>query len=191
MSIMIVGLLLFLGAHSVRVYAEPWRKAQIERYGLTAWKLAFSLVSLAGLVIAIYGYGLARTEGTWLWAAPGWTAHVTALIMMPAFVLLVAAYAPANHIRNAVRHPMLLGVTLWALAHLATNGRLGAIIFLAAFLAWALIAYGAALRRDQAQEHTFPEPRLAGDGVAIGGGLAGYAIFALFLHMPLIGVPAY
>ncbi len=191
MIVMLLGLLLFLGAHSVRIVAEDWRNAQIARHGEIPWKIGHAVVSLIGLAVAIYGYGLTRIEGSWIWIPPEWTAHAMALVMIPAFIFLVAAYSPANRLRNAVGHPMLVAVALWALAHLMANGRLGDIILFAAFGLWAVIAYRAARQRDAAQGRVFPEPTRTGDAVAIGGGLIGYVVFALFLHVPITGVPAH
>ncbi len=191
MPVMLLGLVLFLASHLMRALAGGWREQQIARHGEAAWKIACSVLALAGLVLAIYGYGLARAEGTLLWAPPGWTQYVLSLVMIPAFLLLFAAYAPANRLRNAVGHPLLLAVGVWALAHLAANGRLADVLFFGAFLAWVAIAYPAARGRDRAAERPLPEPRRAGEAVTIGGGLAGYIVFALFLHMPITGVPAY
>ncbi len=191
MAEMILGLALFIGSHSVRVVAEPWRQQQIARLGEPVWKGGISVLALGGLVLAVYGYGLARADGTWLWVPPEWTAHAMALIMIPAFILLVAAFAPANRLRRSVGHPLVLAVGLWALAHLMANGRLEDLILFGAFLAWALVVFVAARRRDREAGRTFPEPRRAGDAVAVGGGLVAYIVFAVFLHVPITGVPAY
>ena len=191
MTVMLLGLLLFLASHLMRALAGGWRERQISRHGETAWKAACSVLALVGLVLAIYGYGLTRADATLLWAPPAWTQHLLALAMIPAFLLLFAAYAPANRLRNAVGHPLLLAVGVWALAHLTANARLGDILFFGAFLAWVAIAYPAARRRDQAAGRALPEPRPAGEAVTVAGGLAGYLVFALFLHVPITGVPAY
>ncbi|MCG5528152.1 MULTISPECIES: NnrU family protein [Halorhodospira] len=191
MLILLLGLILFLGTHSIRVVADDWRANQIAAYGEIPWKAAYSVLSLLGLVIAIYGYGLTRVDAIWVWTPPTWTAHLMALVMIPAFILLFAAYGPANRIRNAIGHPMLLAVALWALAHLMANGRLGDLVFFGAFLAWAGVIFVSARERDRRQATTPAEPKRLGDAWAIVGGLIGYIVFALFLHVPITGVPAH
>jgi len=191
MLILLLGLILFLGTHSIRVVADDWRANQIAAYGEIPWKAAYSVLSLLGLVIAIYGYGLTRVDAIWVWTPPTWTAHLMALVMIPAFILLFAAYGPANRIRNAIGHPMLLAVALWALAHLMANGRLGDLVFFGAFLAWAGVTFVSARERDRRQATPPAEPKRLGDAWAIVGGLIGYIVFALFLHVPITGVPAH
>ncbi|ABM60850.1 NnrU family protein [Halorhodospira halophila] len=191
MLILLLGLILFLGTHSVRVVADDWRSNQIAAYGEIPWKTAYSALSLVGLIIAIYGYGLTRVDAVWVWMPPNWTAHLMALVMIPAFILLFSAYGPANRIRNAVGHPMLLAVALWALAHLMANGRLGDLVFFGAFLAWASVTFVAARERDRRQAASPTPAQRWGNAWAIGGGLIGYIVFALFLHIPITGVPAY
>ena len=125
MTLLILGLLLFLGTHSVRIFADGWRAARIRAMGLNAWKGVYALVSLFGFVLIVVGFGETRGMPE-LWTPPFWTRHVTALLVLPAFVLLVAAYVPGTHIKAAVGHPMVAGVKLWAFAHLLSNGRPGA-----------------------------------------------------------------
>ena len=150
MTILVIGLAIFLGAHSVRIFAEPWRQRQIARMGPGAWKGVFSLVSIAGFVLLVWGYGLARAVPVELWSPPAWTRHLSSLLNLAAFVLLAAAYVPRNRIRAAVGHPMVAGVKLWALAHLLSNGRLADVVLFGAFLAWAVLDYRAARARERA-----------------------------------------
>lgn len=191
MSVLIVGLLLFLGVHSVRIFAEDWRRAQIARFGENGWKMAYSLVSLIGLVVLIYGYGMTRMDPVFVWNPPIWTRHLAALLTIPAFILLAAAYVPGNRIRTALGHPMIIGVKVWAFAHLLANGRLGDIVLFGAFLLWAVLDFRAARQRDRAAPVTRPAGGLAGDAVTLAIGLIGWAVFALYLHTWLIGVPVF
>ena len=124
MSVLILGLVVFLGLHSLRVYAEDWRTATRARMGEGAYKGVYTLLSLLGLVLIVWGYSLARQQPVLLWLPPRWTRHLAALLTVPAFVLLVAAYVPGNAIKAALRHPMVLGVKVWAVAHLIANGTL-------------------------------------------------------------------
>src|SRR5438105_15400683 len=125
MAVLILGLILFLGAHSVRIVADDWRARQIARLGAGPWKGLYTLVSIGGFVAIVYGYGMTRAAPVDLWAPPFWTYHATIALTVPAFVLLAAAYVPRNHLKAWLGHPMLAGTKLWALAHLLSNGRLG------------------------------------------------------------------
>jgi uncharacterized membrane protein len=188
MTLLIAGLLLFLGAHSVRIVAEPWRAAQIARRGEERWKLVYSVVSIAGFALLVYGFGVARGTPVVLWAAPVWTRHLAALLLLPAFVLVVAAYVPRNRIKAAVGHPMIAGVKLWAFAHLLTNGRLADVVLFGAFLAWAIADFIASRRRDRAAGTRYPPGTMARDAITVIVGLVAYGLFAFVLHGPLIGV---
>ena len=188
MTLLIAGLLLFLGAHSVRIVAEPWRAAQIARRGEERWKLAYSVVSIAGFALLVYGFGVARGTPVVLWAAPVWTRHLAALLLLPAFVLVAAAYVPGNRIKAAVGHPMIAGVKLWAFAHLLANGRLAAVVLFGAFLAWAIADFIASRRRDRAAGTRHPSGTAVRDAITVIAGLVAYGLFAFVLHGPLIGV---
>jgi uncharacterized membrane protein len=188
MTLLVAGLVLFLGAHSVRIFADDWRTRTIARTGEGRWKAVYSLVSLAGFVLVVWGYGAAREAPVVLYATPLWTRHLAALLTLPAFVLLAAAKGPANRIRAAVGHPMVAGVKLWAFAHLLANGTLADVVLFGSFLAWAIADFVAARRRDRAAG-TAPAPGSIGATlVATAIGLAAWALFAFVLHGPLIGV---
>lgn len=190
MTVMILGLLIFLGVHSIRIVANDWRSAQIQRMGELPWKGLYSLASVIGLAIAIWGYGQTRLDPTFIWFPPMGMRHAVALFMVPAFILLVAAYVPGNHIRAKLGHPMLLAVKLWAFSHLLANGRLGDIVFFGAFLVWAVLAFRAARMRDR-RSPAAPAPTGAINTVAaVVIGLIAYYLFAVYLHVWLIGVPA-
>ncbi|APE31565.1 NnrU family protein [Halomonas aestuarii] len=186
MTVMILGLLIFLGVHSVRIVADDWRTAQVQRMGLMPWKAAYSVASLIGLVLVIWGYGQTRLDPVWVWQPPVGLRHAVALLMLPAFLLLVAAYVPRNHLKAKLGHPMILAVKLWALAHLLANGRLGDIVLFGAFLAWAVFDFRSARRRPRSAVAT---PGAAGTVATVVIGLAAYVVFAFYLHPVLIGVP--
>lgn len=186
MTVMILGLLIFLGMHSVRIFADEWRSAQVQRLGLLPWKAVYSIVSLIGLAMVIWGFGQARLDPVWIWHPPVALRHLVALLMIPAFILLVAAYVPGNHFKAWLGHPMILAVKIWAFAHLLANGQLSDIILFGAFLLWAVFDFRAARRR--------PGPAAVKPGwistvATLVIGLVAYALFAFYLHMPLIGVP--
>jgi uncharacterized membrane protein len=188
MAILILGLILFLGTHSIRIVADGWRTTQLARHGETAWKGVYALVSLLGFGLLIWGFGLARQAPVVLWQPPVFMRHIAALLTLPAFVLLVAAYIPRNRIKSALHHPMLLGTKLWALAHLLANGTLADVILFGGFLLWAVLAFRAARQRDRAAGTVYPAGTLGGTLATVGVGFAAWAAFALWLHGVLIGV---
>jgi uncharacterized membrane protein len=188
MAYLIAGLAIFLGAHSVRIVADDWRTARIASWGHGKWKIVYSLVSIAGFVLIVHGYGEARLAPTLLYTPPVWTRHLAALLTLPAFILVVAAYVKGTRIKARIGHPMIVGVKLWAFAHLLSNGTLADVVLFGAFLAWAVLDYLAARRRDRAAGTVYPVGPASRDLIAIGAGGLAWAIFAFMLHGPLIGV---
>jgi uncharacterized membrane protein len=188
MTALILGLLLFLGAHSVRIVADPWRSQMRARLGEGPWKGAYSLVSIVGFALLVWGYGLARQQPVVLWEPPSWTRHVAAPLVLLASVLVAAAYVPRNGIRARLHHPMVLGVKTWALAHLLANGTLADLLLFGGFLIWAVFSFRAARRRDRATGTVYPAGTAAGTAGAVVAGLAFWALFAFWAHAALIGV---
>jgi uncharacterized membrane protein len=133
MPLLILGLMLFLGVHSIRIVADGWRTRFIGAAGEPLWKAAYSLLAVTGLVLVIQGYAEARLAPVVLWSPPLWTRHAAALLALPAFVLLAAAYVPGTRVKRAVGHPMVLGVAIWAGAHLLANGTLADALLFGAF----------------------------------------------------------
>lgn len=188
MAILVVGLILFIGIHSIRMVAAPWRAAQIERFGPLIWRAIFSVLSIAGIVVTVYGYGLARRDPVLVWAPPFWMAHVTALLTAIAFILVVAAYVRGNHFKRALGHPFLCGIALWAFAHLLANGTLNAIVLFGVFLVWALVEIRSERRRDREAGVIYPEGVASRDTLVVVIGLVAWAVFAFWLHGIVIGV---
>lgn len=188
MTVLILGLLVFLGAHSTRIVADGWRAAQLQRLGEGPWKGIYSLVSILGFGLIVWGFGLARQEPVVLWAVPTAMRHVAALLTLIAFVLLLAAYVPRNAIKARLHHPMLLSVKTWAIAHLLANGRLADLLLFGAFLAWAVVCFIAARKRDRAALTHYPAGTTGGTAVTVVAGAAVWALFAFWLHGLLIGV---
>lgn len=189
MTVLILGLVLFLATHSIRIVAEDWRARQVARFGEHTWKGLYALVALAGFALMVWGYGLARAGSPMIWSPPLWMRHVTSLLMPVSFVLLAAAYVPGNRIKAAMGHPMVVGVKVWALAHLLSNGRAADVILFGAFLVWAVLDFRAARVRDRASGTRYPAGTLRGDLITVSIGLIATAVFVLFLHAWLIGVP--
>jgi uncharacterized membrane protein len=188
MLLLIAGLLIFLGVHSLGVVAPEWRGRQVARMGEGPWKLAYSAVSLLGLFVVIWGYGVARGNPVVLWSAPAFARHLTALLTVIAFILVAAAYVPGTRIRAALGHPMTVGIALWALGHLLANGRLSALVLFGSFLAWAVIVYVVRRRRDRDAGRQYPAGGLARDAIAVVIGVVLSVVFALYLHGPLTGI---
>jgi len=188
MTLLLAGLIVFLGCHSVRIFAEPWRTAKIQRLGPKGWKGLYTLVAIAGFALVVWGYGAARLEPTVLYVPPLWTRHVAALLTVPAFILLAAAYVPGTRIKAWIGHPMVAGVKVWAFAHLLANGTLADVALFGSFLAWAIADFVAARRRDRANGTVYVAGPLSRDVAAVAIGLAAWAVFAFWLHGLLIGV---
>lgn len=191
MSILIIGLIIFLGLHSVRIFADGWRGDKKAQWGEGAWKGLYSVASLIGLVLIIWGYSLARQQPVVLWVPPVATRHIAALLMLFAFILLVAAYVPGNAIKSKLRHPMTLSVKTWALAHLLANGNLADVVLFGSFLIWAVLCFIAARKRDRAAATVYPAGKTAPTVITIVIGLVAYGVFAAVLHKWLIGVAVF
>lgn len=187
MIVLIAGLLLFLGAHSVRIVAEPWRQQQLARWGENIWKGSYSLISIAGLALIVIGYGAARLHPIVLWSPPTGMRHLAALLTLVAFVFVAAAYVPRNQIRVRLAHPMILGVKVWALAHLLANGTLADTVLFGAFLVWAIFDFRSA-RRRQTVAADVSRTSVAATVMTIAIGIGVWALFAFWLHEVLIGV---
>lgn len=190
LSLLILGLVVFIGAH-LFVTMRGQRAALIARIGEGPYKLVFSLVSLAGLVLMIVGFGQYRA-GEWVdvWDPPPWTRHVAAPLVWLAFISVTAAYIQGN-IKRRLKHPMLVGVKLWALAHLIANGDLGSILLFGGILAWAVIDRISLKRRKDAGGRVTPQGGWKNDALAVVVGTIIYAAFGYVFHPLWIGVPVF
>jgi uncharacterized membrane protein len=190
MPILLAGLILFLGVHSMRIVADGWRARVIASRGPGAWKGAYSLLSIAGFVLICIGFGQARLAPVALWTPPRWTHDVAGLLTLLAFVLVVAAYVPGNALKARLKDPMILGVKSWALGHLVANGTLADVVLFGSFLAWAVFDFRAARRRRAAGLEPAPAGAVTGKGTALTVvvGVLAWAAFAFWGHRALIGV---
>ena len=188
MTVLIAGLLLFLGVHSIRIVADDVRTAQIARLGENGWKGFYSVASIAGFALIIWGYGMARQSAMVLWATPAPLLHAGALLTLVSFVLLAAAYVPGNGIKARLHHPMVLGVKVWAFAHLIANNTLADLLLFGSFLIWAVFSFRAAKARDRAAATTYASGSLSRTVATIAIGSAAWAGFAFWGHAALIGV---
>lgn len=189
LSALVIGIALFLGAHLVAA-ARDLRARLIAALGENGYKAAFSVVSVVGLALMAYGFARYRAEG-WIeiWSPPLWTRHLAALLVYPSIVCIVAAYSQ-GHIKRVLRHPMLVGVKLWAFAHLISNGDLGSIILFGSILGWAVFDRISLKHRAAAPgAPALPIRGWHADAVALVVGTLLYAALAFLFHPYVIGVP--
>jgi uncharacterized membrane protein len=203
MTQLILGLILFLGAHSVRMVADGWRTRCIEAWGEKAFKGVYALVALLGFYLLVVGYGEARLETVALWNPPRFTKHISILLMLFSSILLMAAYIPRNHFKMRMGHPMVLSVKVWVLSHLLANGNLADVVLFGAFLIWAVLNFRSARARDRAmslnaaqdaadltlsESETKNQAKLLSTVITLVGGMAIWALITFVLHAKLVGV---
>ena len=188
MTYLVLGLFIFLGVHSVRIVADGWRTRTRARLGELPWKGLYALASLLGFALIVWGFGLARQQPLQLWSPPLAMRHLASLLTLISFVLLAAAYVPGNSIKARLHHPMVLAVTVWALAHLLSNGNLAHVLLFGSFLLWAIFDFSAARRRDRLAGTRYAVGTAGRTGITVALGVGGWIAFALWLHGLLIGV---
>ena len=195
MTQLILGLILFLGAHSVRILADGWRDQTIAAYGEKAFKGVYTLVAILGFYLLVVGYGEARLQPLVLWNPPIFTKHISMLLMLLSSILLIAAYIPRNHFKMRLKHPMVLSVKVWALSHLLANGNLADLVLFGSFLIWAVLNFRSARARDRAQvqnsdanEEAPLKPNLLASLIALFGGMGLWAVITFVLHAKVVGV---
>jgi uncharacterized membrane protein len=192
MLLLVVGLIIFFAVHLLPT-SPPLRDGLQDRIGASAYKIGFSVLSLLGLALIVIGYGklqLLPGKNPQLWDPPTWTKHIAFALMLPAMVLLVASQVPSR-IRSVTKHPMLLAIKIWALAHLIANGRLGALVLFLSFLAFAVYDRISVTRRAAAGAAVggplgSKTGGIGGDLTVIIGGVALYAFMLLYGHQYLI-----
>ncbi|MBE7367541.1 NnrU family protein [Ramlibacter pallidus] len=188
MAALVLGLVLFLGMHSTRIVADGWRTSTMERFGEREYKLLYSLLSIAGFALIVWGYGLARQNPVVLWNPPPvGVRHAVSLLTLVAFVLVVAAYVPGNHLKAKLRHPMILGVKLWAFSHLVVNNTLADLLLFGSFLVWAVLDFRSSRKRDRTLA-TVLDASTSRTVLTVVIGAAAWAVFAFWLHRLWIGV---
>ena len=205
MTQLIWGLILFLGAHSVRIWADGWRNQTIEAYGEKAFKGVYALVSILGFYLLVVGYGEARLQTVALWNPPIFTKHISMLLMLFSSILLMATYIPRNHFKMRLGHPMVLSVKVWALSHLLANGNLADLVLFGSFLIWAVLNFRSARARDRAlllnlnvteeaaaepltESESTNQPKLLSTIMTLVGGMAIWALITFVLHAKFVGV---
>ena len=205
MTQLILGLILFLGAHSVRIWADGWRNQTIEAYGEKTFKGVYALVSILGFYLLVVGYGEARLQTVALWNPPIFTKHISLLLMLFSSILLMATYIPRNHFKMRLGHPMVLSVKVWALSHLLANGNLADLVLFGSFLIWAVLNFRSARARDRAlllnlndaedpaaepltESESTNQPKLLSTIITLVGGMAIWVLITFVLHAKIVGV---
>jgi uncharacterized membrane protein len=185
---LVLGLFLFLSVHTTGLLAEDWRTRAVARFGERRWKGVYSVLSLLGFALVVWGYGVARQQPVQLWAPMPGMRHLAALLTWLAFVLLAATYVPRNHFKARLHHPMLLATKIWALAHLLANGTLAGTILFGSFLLWAVLMFVGARRRDRRLAVPAVPGMLGRSVLTLLVGSLAWAAFAFWLHGSLIGI---
>ena len=186
MSVLVIGMVVFFGVHSVSIFADGWRSVMVTRLGANAWRGLFSVASLVGFALIVWGYGLARQAPVLIYQPPVLFRPLALLLLLPVFPLLIAANLPGR-IRERAGHPMLLATKLWALAHLLVNGMLADLVLFGAFLIWAGLDRASLKHRKPRSNLTLPEAPY-NDLIAVVGGILLYGLFVIWAHGWLIGV---
>lgn len=187
MTWLVLGLVLFLGIHSVSIFSPAGRDRLAVSIGPKGWRALYSILSIAGFVLLIWGFGVARQQPTLLYQPQPWMRQLAGVLMLPVFPLLFAAYLPGR-IKMAMKHPMLVAVKLWAFAHLLANGTLADVVLFGSFLAWAVFDRISFKSRTQRAIPSAPASRW-NDLIAVVLGLGVYVLFVSVLHTKWIGVP--
>lgn len=198
MEIFVLGLLIFLGTHSLRIFADGKRSQLLETWGEKKFKLIYSLLSMLGFAIMIWGYGLARMDPIELWVPPIWGRHLALLLVWVAWILMASAFIHANWFKVKMHHPMVLSVKTWGVAHLLANGQLHQVLLFGGFLAWGVLSFVSAKRRDRSQALALEQAGLpplavvpvsnAATQLTLAIGTLAYILFLAWGHKALIGV---
>ena len=188
MTYLILGLAIFLGVHSVRIFGDGWRTSMRNQHGENTYKGVYSVLSILGFALVIWGFGVAREAPVQLWMPPRGMRHAASLLTLVSFILLAGAYVPRNFFKARFHHPMVLAVKVWALAHLMSNGNAAHVLLFGAFLAWAVLSFVAARKRDRLLNTVYAPATTSGTLITVVAGSLAWAAFALYLHGMLIGI---
>lgn len=188
MELLIAGLVLFLGVHSTRILADGWRARMLARVGEKPWKLGYTVVSLLGFVLIVYGFGQARQAPEWVFVAPAWGRHLTMLAMWVSMILLAASHSPQSHYKAWLHHPMLWATLLWSATHLTVRHQKHDAVMFGAFAVWAAVCLVSSYARDARNGTTYGPPVLKKTLIATAAGTVLYLVFVFGLHKLLMGM---
>lgn len=188
MTLLIIGLIMFLGIHSTRIFFEPVRVWWINTFGAGIWRALYTIISFAGLILIVIGFAPASANATVVWVPPFALLHVTAFLTLLSSIFVAAAYLPAGRIKARLRHPMTVGVMVWALAHLLINGMSHEVLLFGSMLIWSVLVLLSALRRDRQMRLAFLAGPVRNDLIAIVIGAAVWVVLVGYAHEWLFGV---
>ncbi len=193
MTILILGLLIFLGVHSIVIFAPKFRE-KYRNSSLMSWKVIYGIISVIGFILIIIGYGEARLNPIHIYTTPFWLRHVAFALMIPFFIMFLMPYLAGpffSKIYKFIPHPQLMSVKLWASVHLLVNGNLADLILFGAILIWAILDT-IALKKLPAQNPPNTPPRfrfgILNDVILFIAGVGLYVAFLFELHGELIGM---
>lgn len=189
MSIFVLGLLLFFGIHCISIVNDPWRNRMVDKIGKWTWKGLYSIVSIFGFIMMVWGYGITHYDTPTLYSPLMPLQHSSVLLLLPVFPLLIAAYFPGR-IKKLTKHPMLIATMLWATAHLFSNGSLVDVILFGSFLIWAIVDR-ISLQRRQLRPTPGAPHTVFNDIIACIAGLGLYVAFIFWLHELIIGTSVF
>jgi uncharacterized membrane protein len=188
MLLLVLGLLLFLGTHSLRIHGDVLRDQWIDSVGAARFKTIYALASLLGFGLLVYGFGVARDAPVVLWTPPPAMKHLAYLLTLIAMILMAAVYVPRNGIKAKLHHPMVLSVKVWALAHLLANGTLAHVVLFGSMLIWSVLLFRASRARDKRHAVVYALGNRGATILTLEIGLAMWLVFIGWLHGWLIGV---
>ncbi len=188
MWFLVLGLFLFLGIHGLRIGGDGMRDGLLEHLGPAKFKILYSLVSVLGFAMLIYGFGMARDAPVLLWTPPPAMKHVAYLLTLVAMVLMAAAYVPRNAIKAKLHHPMVLSVKTWALAHVLANGMLAHLILFGSILLWSVLLFKASRTRDKRAPVVYASGNWGSTILTLEIGIALWLVLVAWAHGWLIGV---
>ncbi len=185
MIVLILGLVLFFAVHSIRIVAPDWRENRIAAKGEGKWKGVYSIISLLSFALIVYGYSIARPVADIVYQPLEGMYHPVLLLMALSMILMMAFELGQGYIKKILRHPFLLAIILWSIAHLLMNGDMASILLFGSFLLWAVVDLKSALLRSKVDQ---PAPHWRSDALAVVAGLVIYGLIIWKLHAWVIGV---
>jgi uncharacterized membrane protein len=188
MLFLVLGLLLFLGTHSMRIRGDALREQLIQGVGPARFKVIYALASLLGFALLVYGFGIARDAPVVLWTPPPAMKHFAYLLTLIAMVFMAAVYVPRNAIKAKLHHPMVLSVKVWALAHLLANGTLAHAVLFGSMLMWSVLLLRASRARDKRHQVVYAPGNKGSTILTLEIGIAMWLVFVGWAHGWLIGV---
>ena len=188
MLVLVLGLILFLGIHSIRIVADDARAQLIARIGPMPYKGLYALLSIIGFVLIVWGFGQARQHPVLIYLPPLWLHHLNGLFVLVALIFFFSTYVPGNHFRSTFGHPQALSAGIWSFGHLLVAGMLHDLVLFVPFLLWSIVLYTASRRRDRRNGTVYRAGTAMGDVIAVAIGVLVWVLFAFWLHTQLIGV---